>query len=106
METKVIWNQKAIDNLIKKVGDNLEEIGQYVEDAAKANLDTLGAVDTGNLKDSITHVTDKQTLNVKIGTDVKYAPYVELGTSRLQPRPFLRLALYESTNKIVQTLKK
>lgn len=46
--------------------------------------------DTGRLANSITHkVGDKE---VAISTNVQYAPYVELGSSRQTPQPFLRPA--------------
>ena len=43
---------------------------------------------TGRLRNSISHgvVEDK----VIIGTNLEYAPYVELGTYRMPSRPFLR----------------
>ena len=53
----------------------LEIIGGKAETYAKL----LCPVDTGNLRNSITHQrTDEKT--VAIGTNVEYAPYVELGT--------------------------
>lgn len=54
----------------------LEECGLVAEDYAKK----LAPVDTGNLRNSITHSVDDSELSVYIGTDVEYAPYIELGT--------------------------
>jgi len=45
---------------------------------------------TGNLRNSISHAEDDDS--AYIGTNIKYAPFVELGTSRMNPRPFLRPA--------------
>lgn len=46
--------------------------------------------DTGRLANSITHkVGDKE---VVISTNVQYAAYVELGTSKQKPQPYLRPA--------------
>lgn len=58
----------------------LEAIGHQAESHAKRNLKKAGAVDTGRLRNSIAHrvVEDEET--VYIGTNVKYAPYVEHGT--------------------------
>lgn len=49
----------------------------------------------GRLRSSITNEigTDAQGLVAVIGTNVEYAPYVELGTSRMAAQPFLLPAL-------------
>ena len=38
-------------------------------------------------KDGVTDAPDKYT--VVVGTNVEYAPYVEMGTSKMPPRPFI-----------------
>lgn len=57
----------------------------------------LCPVDTGRLRASITHALEHDTLGFVgiVGTDVEYAPYVELGTERAPAQPFLRPALAE-----------
>lgn len=50
--------------------------------------------DTGALLNSISHKVDvEQTVFVRIGSDKKYAIWLELGTRYMAPRPFLRPAL-------------
>lgn len=63
----------------------LEKIGLTAERYA-ANL---CPVDTGRLRNSITHAIDSGEKAAYIGTNVEYAPYVELGTSRQKAQPFL-----------------
>lgn len=46
---------------------------------------------TGYLRQSINHV--EQDDSALIGAGAKYAKYVELGTSKMKPRPFLRNAI-------------
>ena len=55
----------------------------------------LAPVDTGRLRASVTHALEEDVRGLVgvIGTDVEYAPYVELGTSRAGAQPFLRPAL-------------
>lgn len=65
----------------------LEIIGGKAESYAKQ----LCPVDTGNLRNSISHAQQDDN-TVVIGTNVEYAPYVELGTVRMAARPYLRPA--------------
>ena len=62
----------------------------------------LVPVDTGRLKSSITYKVSQSVYDITgtIGTDVEYAPYVELGTSRMNAQPFLVPALYGSKAEI------
>lgn len=54
----------------------LEKCGMVSEGYAKL----LCAVDTGNLRNSITYLVVVGELKVYVGTNVEYGPYVELGT--------------------------
>ena len=64
-------------------GNALEKVGLVAEGYAKR----LCPVDTGNLRNSITHETEKDA--AYIGTNVEYAPPVELGTINMSAQPFL-----------------
>lgn len=55
------------------IARGLEEMGLVAEGYAKAGC----PVDTGNLRDSITHVR-ASVITEAIGTDVEYGRYVEL----------------------------
>ena len=82
-------NREAIANAIDRaLVAALEEVGLVAEGYAKRAC----PVDTGRLRNSITHVVDEGTRHVIIGTNVEYAPYVELGTRRQKPQPFLKPA--------------
>jgi len=65
----------------------LEAVGLQAEGHAKV----LCPVDTGNLRNSITHVADDSV--AIIGTNVEYASYVEMGTSRQSPQPYIKPAI-------------
>lgn len=65
---------QALDALKEKKARALEVIGGRAESYAKAKCPTK----TGNLKNSITHKQYDDDTEI-IGTNVKYAPYVELG---------------------------
>lgn len=72
---------------------SLEEMGLAAEGYAKKKC----PVDTGRLRNSITHVVADGEKSVYIGTNVEYGPYVELGTSRQRAQPFLRPAATDHT---------
>lgn len=88
------------------ITDNTEEVLRALSGAKQRALERIGLaaegyakkecpVDTGNLRNSITHARDDDA--AYIGTNVEYAPYVELGTSRMKAQPFLRPAATEHT---------
>ena len=56
----------------------LERCGEQAEGYAK----DLAPVDTGNLRNSISHTVDEDDPAVYIGSNTSYAPYVELGTGK------------------------
>lgn len=82
-------NREAIANAIDRaLVAALEEVGLVAEGYAKRAC----PVDTDRLRNSITHIVDEDGKCVIIGTNVEYAPYVELGTRRQKPQPFLKPA--------------
>ena len=60
----------------------LEAIGEDAASTAANVLTMTGTIDTGRLKNSITHAVDEENKCVYIGTDVEYAIYHEFGTGR------------------------
>lgn len=83
--------------LRSKIPVILEALALQAEGNAISEITSLGAVDTGRLRGSISHTTDEDT--AYIGTNVEYAPYVELGTRYMAARPFLRNAITNYTDE-------
>lgn len=90
-------------------------VGMFVSGEAQ----DICPVDTGNLRDSITHAynDDGHQVTLLVGTNVEYAPYVELGhhqqpgrfvpaikkrlvRSWVPPKPFLRPAFENNRGEI------
>lgn len=97
-----VSNVRLTDNtkLIKNATDQqieaaLEAIGLKVEGYAKL----ICPVDTGRLRNSITHVVKTNEKTVYIGTNVEYAAAVECGTSRQRPQPYLNPAATQHTDE-------
>ncbi len=74
-----------------------EELGTAVRDLVllvEAEAKKLCPVDTGKLRASITPVIQSWAEGY-IGTNTHYAPYVEYGTRKMDPQPFLETAFLE-----------
>lgn len=97
--------------------DNTEEASQGIQRAMDRALEEIGLaaegyakracpVDTGNLRSSITHAVEFGEDAVYVGTNVEYAPYVEMGTRRTAAQPFLRPAAAEHVPTYRSILKR
>ena len=78
--------KEVIEAKNEAIARALEAIGIQAE----GDVAELAPVDTGRLRDSITHEVDESEEAVYIGTNVEYAAYQEYGTSKMKPHPFLK----------------
>ena len=83
--------KEVLSALDKAIERGLEAIGLTAEGYAKKET----PVDTGRLRNSISHATDKEA--AYIGTNVEYAPYVELGSPTVEAHHMLQRAATEHT---------
>lgn len=104
------------DNVIV-VADNTEQVTSAITSALEAALEEIGLVaegyakklcpvDTGRLRNSITHAISTDEKATYIGTNVEYAPYVHEGTSRHKGTPFLTDAATQNVDRYRSILKK
>lgn len=101
MDIKV--NITSNRDLIEQASDEavaraLEAIGLQAEGYAKMKC----PVDTGNLRNSITHTTDADGKKEYIGTNVEYAAYVEYGTQKTKAQPYLKPAVVNHVDEYRQ----
>ena len=103
------------DNVIV-VADNTEQVTSAMKSAVEAALEEIGLVaegaakrlcpvDTGRLRNSITHALMGDD-SVAIWTNVEYAPYVHEGTSRHKGVPFLTQAAQNNKGRFESILRK
>ena len=87
-----------------KFTSNVNDILSAMENGKRNALTAIGStaetyakqetpVDTGRLRNSISHAVDGEA--AYIGSNVEYAPYVELGTSRAKAHHMLQKAATE-----------
>jgi HK97 gp10 family phage protein len=99
-------------DLNKELSDRLEDAGAYAETAVKLALSMPGGGKlygshrasapgqapttwSGDLRASITHIVTKLGLflTAVVGSDKDHAPLLEFGTSKMAPRPFMRVTI-------------
>lgn len=94
--------------------DNTDEVLSALKRAKKRGLEAIGLtsegyakkdtpVDTGRLRNSISHATDDEA--AYIGTNVEYAPYVELGSPTIKAYHMLQKAATEHTDEYKQIME-
>lgn len=94
--------------------DNTDEVLSALKRAKKRGLEAIGLtaegyakkdtpVDTGRLRNSISHATDDEA--AYIGTNVEYAPYVELGSPTIKAHHMLQKAATEHTDEYKQIME-
>ena len=99
-----------------EIHDNSKEVSEAIKAALLRGLETCGLVaegyakklapvDTGNLRNSITHDVDDGEPAAYIGTNVEYAPYVCLGTIHMKAQPFLKPAVNDHKDEYRKILE-
>ena len=86
----------AAQKIERDFADIIGQCAQIVCDRAKE----ICPVDTGRLRDSITAESDGEKAYVSANTD--YAAYVEFGTSKTAPHPYLVPALLDSAGAVAR----
>ena len=89
--------RRAADQLPDRASKMLRKAGFDIERISKSTV----VVVTGNLKNSI-GVEIVDDLTVVIGPTAAYGAYVEFGTSKMSPRPYMNPA----TDRVVPGLAK
>ena len=94
MKVDYIDNSQQILSASEKGKRNaLTAIGSSAETHTKDNITADDLIDTGRLRNSISHTVDGEA--AYIGTNVEYAPYLELGTKKIAAHHYLKRAATE-----------
>lgn len=100
-------NSEEVMNALKNaISRGLAAIGDTGSRHAKDIITAEGRVDTGRMRNSISFEPKEPKTFVAIGTNVEYAPYQELGTSRgIKPAYFLTRAAENYKEEYKRLLK-
>lgn len=99
----VTFNNNAnevLEEFHEQIAVALETIGLVAEGYAKR----LCPVDTGRLRNSISHAVDNNA--AYIGTNVDYAVYVEMGTVKTRAQPYLKPAIVDHADQYQEIVNK
>ncbi len=109
MAARIVWHGKEFEKEISRlVRKKLKLAAEEVANQVKRNISTgrpaskPGAfphVDTGRLRNSIFWELAGGNTAI-VGTSVEYGLFLEIGTRRMSPRPFLRPTLGQMRGKI------
>ena len=91
--------KEVLSAMEKAIERGLEAIGLTAEGYAKKNT----PVDTGRLRNSISHAVEDKA--AYIGSNVEYAPYVELGSRGRDGKHMLQRAATEHTAEYKKLLE-
>ena len=86
-------SQQILSAMEKGKRNALTAIGATAETHTKENITADKLVDTGRLRNSISYTVDGEA--AYIGTNVEYAPYLELGTKKITAHHYLKRAATE-----------
>lgn len=130
-ETKIKWYGAAVLTLATKANtDAMHKATLMVERDVKRSFPKVGAgrvyskgkgkihiasipggvpaIDTGNLRASIQSKVQVRGINVlgEVGSDMPYSLYLEVGTKRMEKRPYLMPMVRKDKRKINEIFKR
>ena len=97
-----------VGEIKRNVEQNMKFAAEIIGGMAEGYAKGYAPVDTGNLRNSISHATTDNGHTVVIGTNVQYAPYQELGApnAHVPAHPFLRPAIENHISEYREVLKR
>lgn len=104
------------DDIEIMITDNSGQVVEALQDACLRALEKCGLagegyakmlcpVDTGNLRNSITHRVDEAETAAYIATPTSYAAFVELGTVKQPAQPYLKPAITDHVSEYENIIK-
>ena len=92
MKYLILGGTQIQDGAVRSITSGLKSGRVYVRRGIKHQASAPGqppAADTGRLHTSIQMIPEPDLLKVTIGPGVQYAKFLEFGTKKMAPRPFM-----------------
>ena len=96
------------DEVVKEYNTAVEQAVKEAVLIIEADAKRNAPVDTGRLRASITNEVRKianAVLEGRVGTNIRYGYFQEIGTSKMDPQPYLRPALRNNFEQIVSIIQ-
>ena len=97
--------QGTLDQAASRVEGLAGQVVRKTAHDVQADAQSRAPVDTGALRSSI-GVTSRGALSATVSPSVNYSHYVEFGTSRMAPQPYLLPALDAKTGPFVTAMER
>ena len=122
LELAAIYTESTIKGLMTKGGRTSSGLTTLKAGTKRSMIDTFSGerakktgsfrskegepprVQTGRLRRSISHELHPALPIARVGTNVKYGKWLELGTATMAPRPFMRPGLHIAEPMILKLL--
>lgn len=104
MAMRIILTENRAEELKAELSRAKKAALTAVGQQAGKNVRQITPVDTGRLKNSITHRLQGDSA-VAIGTNVEYSTYVEMGTSKMKAKPYLRPGIENNAEQYRDIIK-
>ena len=104
------WLKQSRENLAKRLEKGLIFIQNQTKQALsqkgppRSSAGDFPAMDSGKLRQSITHDIDKDALIGWVGSNLVYARYLEKGTNKMEPRALFGAVLEANKGALKQIL--
>lgn len=101
MKVNITYNG-GLKNIADMLENSMESIILSAGESVKNSAQSMCPVDTGKLRDSISVSAEGNKAVISANTD--YAAYVEFGTSKMPPKPFLVPSLIGNSDAILKAI--
>lgn len=104
LDAAAITVTNHVRQMISREGAGKSRSGKLIYGAHSSKPGEPPRKQTGRLAASM--AWERNGLEVRVGTSVKYAPWLEFGTVHMSPRPFLHRALREKADEVRRILSR
>lgn len=114
--TLTYHGKRLIPGIEAVLSRRLRKVGEMVASEVRKNIGTstraegpsvpgeFPHADTGRLRSSISWDIDSEKLLVRVGTTLEYGAHLELGTEKMEARPFLEPTAVEMQRKVSEII--